>query len=64
MDDFNWSLPAIAMVVGVGLGVILVLTFGIWKSLPLWVKVLGALAVVVFIFLLGSGRIPLPAIGG
>jgi hypothetical protein len=64
MNDFNWSLPAIAMVVGVGLGLVLVLTFGIWKSLPLWVKVLAALVLVVFILLLGSGRIPLPRIGG
>jgi hypothetical protein len=52
------------MVVGVGLGLILVVTYGVWKSLPLFVKVLAALALVVFIFLLGSGRIPLPRIGG
>ena len=64
MDEFNWSLPAIAMVVGVGLGLVLVFTYGIWKSLPLWVKVLAVLALVVFIFMLGAGRIPLPSIGG
>ena len=63
MDDFNWSLPAIAMVVGVGLGLLLILTYGIWKTLPMWFKVLAALALVVFILLLGSGRIPLPRIG-
>lgn len=58
MESFNWSLPAIAMVVGVGLGLLLVLTRGLWKSLPGWLKFVVFLAFVVFILLLATGRLP------
>ena len=60
LDEWNWSLPAIALVVGVGLGVLLLATRGLWKTLPGWVKFLAFLAVVVLFVLVALGRIPLP----
>ena len=60
MQDFDPSLPALAMIVGVGLGIVLVLTRSLWKSLPGWMKFLAFVAFIAFIVLLAMGRIPLP----
>ncbi|MGD2078585.1 MAG: hypothetical protein PVH18_09395 [Chloroflexota bacterium] len=60
LDDFNWSAPAIAMLVGIGIGVVLILTRGIWKALPGWVKFLFFVAIVVVLVLFALGRLPLP----
>lgn len=60
LDEWNWSLPAIAMVVGVAIGLILVATQGIWKALPGWIKWLVFLALIAFLVLLALGKAPLP----
>ena len=48
------------MVVAVGLGFVLVLTRGLWKSLPGWVKFLVFVAIVALVVLFAMGRLPLP----
>ncbi len=59
LEEWNWSLPAVAMIAGVAIGVILVATRGLWKALPGWVKWLFFLAVVAFIVLLALGKVPI-----
>jgi len=58
LEGWNWSLPAIALVVGVGIGLLLILTRGFWKALPGWVKFLGFLVIVALVVLFALGRIP------
>lgn len=58
LDEFNWSAPAIALVVGVGLGLLLVFTRGMWKSLPGWVKFLFFLLIVFLFVMFALGRLP------
>ena len=60
LDEWNWSLPAIAMVVGVAIGLILVFTRSLWKALPGWFKWLMLLALIAFFTLLALGKMPLP----
>jgi hypothetical protein len=60
LEGFNWSAPAIAMVVGVGLGLLLVFTRGMWKTLPGWVKFLFFLIIVALFVMFALGRLPIP----
>lgn len=60
LEGWNWSLPAIAMVVGVGLGLVLIFTRGFWKALPGWVKFLAFLVIVALFVMMALGRLPLP----
>ena len=60
LEEWNWSLPAIAMVVGVAIGLILVATRGLWNALPGRLKWLLFLALMAFIVLLALGKVPLP----
>jgi len=60
LEGFNWSAPAIALVVGVGLGLLLVFTRGMWKTLPGWVKFLFFLTIVALFVMFALGRLPIP----
>ena len=60
LEEWNWSLPAIAMVIGVGLGFLLIFTRGFWKALPGWVKFLAFLAIVALFVLVALGQVPVP----
>jgi hypothetical protein len=60
LEGWNWSLPAIAMVVGVGVGLVLILTRGLWKSLPGLVKFVVFAGFITLLILFALGRLSLP----
>ena len=60
LEGWNWSLPAIALVVGVGLGLILIFSRGFWKSLPGLVKLVVVVGIFALLILLALGRLSLP----